>query len=127
MLKVIDGKVYMRRGDDEVLDVTVKVNGVDSDIGENETLILTVRELPDEDSPVIFESASAPGSKRIVINHADTAGVEYGQYSAGVKLITADRKRKSVWPDIDEANPPSPYTLNNNMGNFIIVSEVPMK
>lgn len=126
MLKVIDDKVYLRRGDDEALDVEVKVDGVDTDIGETETLTLTVRELPDAGSPVIFESTSAPGSKRIVINHADTADAEYGQYSADIQLLTADGYRKTIWPDIDVDNPPNPYALQNNFGNFIILPEVTM-
>lgn len=125
MLKIIDGKIYMRRGDDEVLNVTVTAGGEPITPGENETLTLTVREQPIRDSPVVFSTTSAPGSTRIVINHADTTKAEYGEYSADIQLITAEGRRKTIWPDIDESNPPKPS--DRNMKNFIILPEVTME
>lgn len=125
MLKIIDGKIYMRRGDDEVLEVNLTAGGEAITVGENETLTLTVRELPSRDSPEIFQSTGAPGSNRIIINHADTADAEYGEYSADVQLLTAEGLRKTVWPDIDEDN--LPKARNRNLKNFILLPEVTME
>lgn len=125
---IIDDVVYIRRGDDEVLDVNVGIKVdeefVPVELGETETLTLTVRETPEEDSPVVFFSTSAPGSKRIVINHADTAKAAYGKYSADVQMMTADGMRKTVWPVIDPENIPSASA--RNMKNFVILPEVTM-
>lgn len=128
MLKVIDDVVYIRRGDDEVLDVNVGIKVdeefVPVELGETETLTLTVRETPEEDSPVVFSSTGAPGSTRIVINHADTAKAEYGKYSADVQMLTAEGLRKTVWPVVNEENIPRAST--SNMKNFVILPEVTM-
>lgn len=124
MLKIIEEKIYLRRGDDEVLEVNLNAGSDTVQMGEGETLTLTVRELPSLDSPVIFSTTSAPGSNRIVIRHADTAGAEYGEYSADVQLLTADGLRKTVWPNIDEENLPKARAAN--LKNFILLPEVTM-
>lgn len=125
MLKIIDEKIYLRRGDDEVLEVTLNnTDGSTAEIGENETLTLTVRELPVSESPIIFTTTSAPGSNRIVISHADTAEAPYGEYSADVQMMTADGLRKTVWPDFDEDN--LPKAKASNLKNFILLPEVTM-
>lgn len=124
MLKIIEEKIYLRRGDDEVLEVNLNAGSDTVQMGEGETLTLTVRELPSLDSPVIFSTTSAPGSNRIVIRHADTADAEYGEYSADVQLLTADGLRKTVWPNIDEENLPKARAAN--LKNFILLPEVTM-
>lgn len=124
MLKIIEEKIYLRRGDDEVLEVNLSAGGETAQMGEGETLTLTVRELPSLDSAIIFATTSAPGSNRIVIRHADTADAEYGEYSADVQLMTADGLRKTVWPDIDEDNLPKARAAN--LKNFILLPEVTM-
>lgn len=125
MLKVIDDKVYIKRGDDEALGAELLfANGMPFEMSAGDILTFTVREFPDKASPVIFQSKSVPGGTRIVIRHADTTDAAYGQYSADLQLTTSDNMTKTVWPDIDEENPPSPYTLDENIGNFIILPEV---
>lgn len=117
MIKVIDGKVYMVRGDDDAL----SINLGDYEMAAGDTLTLTVRELPTADSPVLVHITSAPGVARIPIRHADTADIPYGAYSADVQLMTADGLRRTVWPDnITDAV----RMRAANMKNFIIVSEV---
>lgn len=125
MLKIIDERIYMVRGDDEVLEVNVSNDGGAVTLGESETLTLTVRELPSKESPVIFASTSAPGKTRIVINHADTSDAEYGEYSADIQLLTADGRRKTVWPVVEEDNLPKAGT--KNWKNFILLPEVTME
>ena len=128
MLVVINDVMYITRGDDEVFDADVGIkdgeNFVPVDLGATETLTLTVRETPEKTSPVIFASTSVPGSKRIVIRHADTADAEYGKYSADIQMLTADGLRKTVWPVVDENNIPSASA--RNMKNFVILPEVTM-
>ena len=124
MLKIIEEKIYLRRGDDEVLEVNLNAGSDTVQMGEGETLTLTVRELPSKESTILFTTTSAPGSNRVIISHADTAEVEYGEYSADIQLMTADGLRKTVWPDIDEENLPKARTAN--LKNFILLPEVTM-
>lgn len=124
MLRIIDGVIYMVRGDDESLEVNLQLGGESVDVGEFETLTLSVRALPDVASLPVFVSTSAPGSNRIVINHADTADAAYGEYSADIQLLMADGKRKTVWPVLDEEN--IPKARNRNLKNFVILPEVTM-
>jgi len=122
MLKIIDGKIYLVRGDDEVLEVNVSSDGEAVQLAEGDTLTLTVRELPSKESREILRVTSAPGSNRIIINHSDTADAEYGEYSADVQLMTADGRRRTVWPVIDENNIPKAEA--KNWKNFILLPEV---
>lgn len=128
MLIIIDDVIYIRRGDDEVLDVGV---GIEKDgaftsveMGETETLTLTVRQKPSKQSPVVFSSTSAPGSTRIVINHVDTAEADCGKYSADIQMLTAEGLRKTVWPVVDEEN--IPRADERAWNNFVILPEVTM-
>lgn len=117
MLKVENGRIYVVRGDDEVLSVALE--GYEMAAGD--VLTLTVRELPTAESAALITVKSAPGSNRIVLSHADTANVPYGAYSADVQLLTADGLRRTVWP----TNITDPARARgSNMKNFIVVSEV---
>lgn len=117
MLKIENNKIYMVRGDDEVLQVALE----GYEMASGDTLTLTVRELPSNESKVLLSSTSAPGSNRIVIRHADTTEVPVGAYSADVQLLTADGLRRTVWP----TNITDPTRQRAaNMKNFILVSEV---
>lgn len=127
-MEIIDNKIYMYRGDDEVLEVDiVDSTGETVEVGEGETVTLTVRELPSRDSAVVFASTSAPGSNRIVIAHKDTTDADPGEYSADIQLLTADGCRKTVWPVIDKNDPPNAKRQGTNRGNFVLLSEVTME
>ena len=124
-MKIIDDKIYMRRGDDEVLIVELQDDaGSPAEMPEGATLTLTVRQRPDDESPVLFSTASVPGSNRIIIRHDDTASTAYGEYSADVQMRTAEGLRKTVWPIISEEDPPK--AGNSNLKNFVILPEVTM-
>lgn len=126
MLKIVDNKIYMVRGDDEELDVVTKnADGTDYEMQPEDILTLTVRSKPTEDSLPLIQISSAPGSTRIVIRHEDTAEMAYGSYSADVQLMTGDGRRKTVWPDLD-TGATSTRMRASNIGNFNLASEVTM-
>lgn len=127
MLKIVDNRIFMRRGDDEALEVELSsADGVVA-VAEGETLTLTVRETPTRESPVVFSAVSEPGSNRIEIKHEYTVDAEYGEYSADIQLMMADGKRKTVWPLIDTDIATTTKQLQKNFENFIILPEVTME
>lgn len=118
MIKVIDGKIYVVRGDDDALNISLP----DYTLGEGDVLKLTVRELPDEDSPVLLQIAGAPGAYRIPISRADTEELPFGAYSAFIRVYTANGLRHTIFPDDITDQKRQRVT---NMKNFIVASEVP--
>lgn len=127
MLKIVDNKILMRRGDDDGFEVTLNSGDGVVEMESNATLTLTVRESPTKESPVIFSSTSEAGSNWIEIKHEYTAEAEYGEYSADVQLLTSDGKRKTVWPPIDPDTATTTKQLQKNLENFIILPEVTME
>lgn len=126
MLKIVDNKIYMVRGDDEELDVVpTNADGTDYEMQPEDVLTLTVRSKPEADSPPLLQISSLPGSTRIVIRHEDTAEMSYGPYSADVQLMTGDGRRKTVWPDMDTGSASTRFSAQN-MRNFNLASEVTM-
>ena len=123
MLKIEEGVIYLTRGDDAVIDVQLTIqDGGAYEMQPGDTVTLTVRELPKEESEIILDSSSAPGSNRIIINSADTENAEVGQYSADIELLTEDGKRYTVWPDLEGSG----RYKTGNMKNFVIMPEVTM-
>lgn len=120
-----DGKIYMVRGDDEVLDVTLTLDDGETpyEMQSGDVLTLTVRREPSQDSEVLMQIPGAPGSTRIPIRHEDTAQLEYGAYSADIQLYTADGLRKTVWPVLEASRQ---RLKAGNLKNFNIASEVTM-
>lgn len=125
MLKIESDAIWMYRGDDEALEIELTVgDGERYEMQPGDVLTLTVRETPSADSAPLLQIDSAPGVNRIVIRHADTAELEYGQYSADIQLTTADGVRKTVWPPLEAS---SLRTRARNLKNFNLVSEVTMR
>lgn len=123
MLKIEEGIIYLTRGDDAVIDVNLNnLEGEAYVMQPGDTLTLTVREKPEENSKPVFAAVSAPGSGRIIISSKDTAEADPGQYSADIQLTTQDEKRYTVWPDLEG----SARYKTNNMKNFVIMPEVTM-
>lgn len=117
--------IYLTKGDDAVLEVS-SITAEDGSAYELQTadvLTLTVRSLPSDQSPVLIQIDSLPGSNRIVIGHADTAELTVGRYSADVQLTTADGKRFTVWPTIAGSGR---YVVKS-FNNFVIMPEVTTK
>ena len=108
-------------GDDATLTVPLKTDdGKDYTMSGLEYLIFSVREKPTEDSDLILEIESDPGSNDIVISHDDTADIAPGYYSAEVQLMTEDEKRITVWPKLTGNG----RTSLSNRKNFCLMTEV---
>ena len=113
--------VNLTVGDDAVLTIPLKTDdGEDYDLAEHEYLIFTVREKPNEESPILLEIQSAEQSNDIVFTHADTADLTPGFYSAEAQLMTSDGKRITVWPKLEG----NARTSNANRRNFCLMTEV---
>ena len=122
MLKIIDDKIYLVRGDDAILKVELaQQDGTAYEMQEGDIIALTVRKLPNAESEVLLSVTGASGSNEITIPHAATEGLEYGEYSADIQLTYSDGRRDTVWPEDIES---STRIKGKNMGNFILVSEV---
>ena len=124
MLIVENNKIFLTRGDDAEIEVgpLTLVDGSTYELQEGDTLTLTVRETPTEEAAALVQITSVPGSNRIIIQHEDTSDLDYGQYSADVQLLTSDKKRRTVWPEMDTGKKPD----GKNLKNFMIMPEVTM-
>ena len=120
-----DGKIYMVRGDDEALDVSLTLDDGETAyaLQPGDVLTLTVRKKPSRESEIMMQISGAPGSSRIPIRHEDTKDMEYGAYSADIQLNTADGIRKTVWPALETSNRRLTAAA---LKNFNIASEVTM-
>ena len=118
MFKVEDNVIYLTRGDDAELEVSITDGaGTAYTMQDGDTLTLTVRELPSFDSAVIFSVSSE--TNRIILSHADTADAEVGRYSADIELVS-EGKRRTVWPELEDSER---YKVKN-FRNFVIMPEV---
>lgn len=118
MLFVENNQVFLTRGDDAVLEVSLTAAGKPYEMQHGDMLHLTVRRLPSDDSPVLLKIQSE--TQRIVIRHEDSSPLKVGQYSADVQLVTGDGKRITVWP-----TPQGHERLRvTNWKNFTIMPEV---
>ena len=119
MLIVDTGIVYLTRGDDAVLAVTLtQDDGAPYEMQPGDELIFTMRDMPEAESPVLARITAQ--SPRIVIRHDDTKDIEVGAYSADVQLMTADGKRITVWPMLEILQ----RTRVTNWKNMVIMPEV---
>lgn len=119
MFWIEDDVVYITRGDDAALDVSIRTeNGGTYTMQEGDLLTMTVRKRPDDDDEVVFTTHSATG--RLLISHVDTASAEPGAYSADVQLTMASGHRRTVWPELTGKLRRS----TRNFENFIIMPEV---
>lgn len=114
--------INLTRGDDAVIEVPLYNDDKEEYVlGETEFLIFSVRVLPREDSDLLVNIVSVPGSNRIVIGHHDTKDLDVGVYSAEIQLMTSDNKRITVWP-----KPVGKFKIKDtaNRKNFILMPEV---
>lgn len=118
MLLVENDIIYLTRGDDAELEVNIlDGDGNAYTMSDGDKLVLTVRELPEFTSPVMFTVESA--SKRIILSHDDTADAEVGRYSADIELRSGGLRR-TIWPKLEEG---SRYRVKN-FRNFVLMPEV---
>lgn len=121
MLQVVNNIIYLTKGDNEVLPVTVTKNGGEAyEMGENEFLRLTVRRLPNKTSQMLFMAESNPGSNRIIIPAEATAEMEPGKYSADIEHVDSAGRPNTIWPDNTTVKPSDEKSFNN----FCLTPEV---
>lgn len=119
MLIVDDGIIYVNRGDDFALNVSIKDGaGTAYEMQDGDYLTLTVRALPETGSAVVLEAVSL--SERIAVNGALTTDLPAGRYSCDVQLTTADGKRCTVYPLLNAGQ----HGKVKNWKNFILDPEV---
>lgn len=108
-------------GDDATLTVPLKTDdGEPYAIGDSEYLIFSVREKPNEESELLLETQSNPGSNDIVLTHNMTYQLIPGFYSAEIQYMTEDGKRITVWPKLTGNS----RTSNSNRKNLCLMTEV---
>ena len=114
--------VNITHGDDGTLTIPLKDKntGQAYTMGETEYITFTVREFPTEDSPILLQSTSAPGSNVIEITHTQSGAIDVGEYSADAQLTTRDDKTNTVWPVLKDKY----RTSTDNRKNFCITTEV---
>lgn len=121
MLYVDSDVINLTCGDDAVLSVSLKTDdGNDYDMSAREYLIFSVRKEPSDESGLLIEIESEPGTSQIRFTHADTVDVPPGLYSAEIQLMTEDNQRITVWPMLYGS---SRYTVKNR-NNFCLMNEV---
>lgn len=118
MIVANDEYIAITRGDCGIIDVALDMGGEAYEMAADDTIELTVRELPTSESPVILHKVSAPGIAQIVL-HAEDTQIAPGRYTADVQLNHGDC-RYTVWPEID---PEKDYKIKNRK-NFIVTAEV---
>lgn len=122
MLFIENNVIYYSRGDDEVLPVTQNGNNdMPYEVGELDTLVLTVRELPaTESSKIVMQAMSTPGSNRIIIHGEDTKDVAVGVYSASIRYISSTGQNTTIWgkPKAKKRH------IIVNYENFVMMPEV---
>lgn len=122
MLLINDGVIAITRGDDAVLEVAIHTSeGVDYAMAEGDVLTLTVRELPSEHQPVLLRVPGAPGSCRLVLHGADTAGIAPGKYSCDIQLDCQAGGRYTVLPAPGDGLESAGI---RNFENFVVLPEV---
>ena len=84
-------------------------------------MVLTVRELPTKDSPVLLSSVSV-GTDEIFITHEQASQIDCGIYSAEIDMIYESGLRDTIWT-LDIVN--KSRTKVKNYENFFVVVEVP--
>ncbi|MBQ8505881.1 MAG: hypothetical protein IJ466_00370 [Clostridia bacterium] len=126
MLKIVNNKIYIVRGDDEAIQLAIRYGDAARtpyEMQPEDVLTLTVRQLPLQSSPVLLQVRGEAGSNRIELRHEDTATLEYGAYSADLQLTRGDGRRMTVWP----TQMGSDRIKGRNLKNFYVAAEVTME
>ena len=121
MFRVSNDLIEITRGDYRTLEVTIiDDRGQPYEMQEGDFLMLSVRETPEESSPLLVQIHSA--TNILTFTPPDTSGVEPGQYSSDIQLTTADGKINTLWEyvPVDQRS----RGKVKNWKNFIILPEV---
>lgn len=119
MFDIINNKIRLTRGDYGKIECVLRDGAGDPyEMQDGDVLTLTVRDVASADSPVMLQVSSV--TNMLAIQHEDTAGLPVGTYSADIQLTTADGKRLTFWPKLDEIK----YAREKNLRNFELFPEV---
>lgn len=116
-----NGVINLTVGDDASIEINLTTDdGEAYAMGNNEYLILNVREKANEESPLLIDLRSELGSNEIIFSHDDTKDLLPGCYSAEIQFMGEDEKRITVWPKMEGNS----KTSQSNRKNFCLMSEV---
>ena len=119
MLYIEDNVIYITRGDDGEIDISlVDSNNEPYELLDGDKLTLTVSAAPGSAEDVVFAAVSSGFT--IPIMHEHTANAEIGAYSADIELLTANGARKTIWPKLEG----NARMRSTNFKNFVIMPEV---
>ena len=121
MAKVVDGVVFLRKGDTEELTVTASVGEEAYEFEVGDVVTLTVRELPSGESPVLLTDSVTVEEDTEEVEMSFTTDLEVGAYSMDVQLRMADGTVKTLFPAVDTE---SPKNKVKNWKNCIVEGEV---
>ena len=123
-----DGVLYLRKGDDEVVDVSMKdASGETVAFAVGDRVTLTVRSAPNSTTAVmavtkLITAATAGNTVTLQIPKEVTEAVTAGDYSCDVQVDFADGTRKTIFPPMDTD---SMYAKEGkNWKNFRMLAEV---
>ena len=96
MLKIVNNKIYLVRGDSGAITVTVlNADGSVRSIQDDDEILLTVRSTPT--SEVLFQKTGP----EIIITPEDTAELAFGTYCYDVQITLADGTVDTIIPKND--------------------------
>ena len=119
MLLIENGIIYLTKGDDAVIAVSIEnSDGSEYEMQEGDTLTLTVKKSPTDSSVVQLFAQS--NDKNIALRHSETSKIKPGRYSCDIQLTTNDGYRFTIYPVLPLAKRP----IMLNYDNFIVMPEV---
>lgn len=122
MLHVIDGVIDFNRGDTVQLDVDlIDGDGTAYELQAGDRLILTIRELPNENSPVLLQVENEAGEPSFIIPASDTAELDVGRYSCDIQLQMVSGTIVTVYPELSDDQKGKD---TKNWRNLIVNAEV---
>ncbi len=83
-------------------------------------MIFGLKKYPTDESELLLEISSEPGSNVIRFRHNDTKDLKVDIYSAEIQMMTRDGQRVTVWPKLTGRE----RTSKDNRKNFYLMSEV---
>ena len=121
MIYIDNNTINLTRGDDASLTVNLTADGGEPYAMSNtEFLTFAIRQTPEDNSPLVLQIQTLPGSNIVTFTHEATAGLEVGFYSAEIQLTRHDGKIVTVWPKLEG----NTRTTKHNWKNFCLMSEV---
>lgn len=109
--------ISVSRGTCLSLPVNMVSDGTAVTMEATDYLVLTVREIASESSPILLQVTGEKGSNIITLHEEDTASLAVGKYSAEIRLYHYDCVY-SVW-GIDSTD-----TREKNLRNFVVLAGV---